>query len=194
MKSEEGFTLVELLVALAAGGFLLALLGWLVGTLSHELHPSARSSDFDQLEAAAPVLTAFLQTIRPADGSNTIQYDGDHLAGMVDPPLARRSGGPLKLDLTVARAADGEALTLELNEAGDAGGDPVAPLEHRQLVHGYKAIDIDVAPGERAGDPPRLISLHFVRQNGEQWDLAVEPRLNAIGGCRFDPISMTCRA
>lgn len=189
MRGEEGFTLVEMLVALVAGGLLLASLGWLTGMFGHEVRSAARNDGFGQLAEIAPSLTSLLETIRPADGTGKLDADEAHLTGQVDPPLSRAGSGPMRLDLAVVRDRDGEALDLKLS-----GSDTQADAEtERRLVHGFKAITIDVQQAEPAGGASRLITVGFTTPTGESWDLVVEPRLNAVGGCRFDPISMACR-
>lgn len=189
MKGEQGFTLVEMLVALVAGGLLLASLGSLTGMLGSEVRRTARGDQFDQLAKIAPSLTLLLQSVRPTGGTKTLDADASHLTGEIDPPLARAGQGPMRLGLTVMRDRDGEALDLDLgNPADDASA-----TDNRRLVHGFRKIDIDIRQSDPGTGVPSLITLGFTTQSGEDWDIVVEPRLNAIGGCRFDPISMSCR-
>ena len=198
MKGEQGFTLVELLVALVAGGLLLALLGAMTGALGAEVRRAARDDRFSEIAAAGPLLDHLLAGAMPAPGSRqAIEADAGHLSTYVDPPLSRRGAGLMRLDLAVVHEADGEALQLTLSPADPSDGAP--PGSVHLLVHGMKAIEIstDDAVKPDAGNAvrlPRLVTIAFTTPAGETWEAAVEPRLSGSGGCRFDPISLTCRA
>lgn len=189
----NGFTLIELLAAMAAGGLLLALLGYMTGMLGREAG-HARADPFDQIADAAPILGGLLEDIPPAGGDES-RFEGapDHLIADVPPPIAWRDRGPMRLELVAAKAPDGVALDVTITPKEDGRSGRSAKTD--RLVHGLRSIDFSYRDksGEETTARPRLIVISFVTKAREKWDLAIEPRLNAPSGCRFDAISLTCR-
>jgi len=195
MKSEQGFTLVELLAALAAGALLLGALGALTGMIGRESRQLTRPDSFDEIAAAAPVLRTLLgQALHDQAGRSTLTGDEGGIQATVEPPQSRMMAGSLKLALDVRRTSKGEALELTLSPIEPAQG--TAWTEQRTLVHDMKSIDLHLTrnPDARPGDPPRLVEIAFVTLTGQHWDIVVEPVLRGWAGCVFDPISLQCRS
>jgi len=192
MKGEAGFTLVELLAALVAGGLLLALVGAMTGGLGRQLQRADQDQAFAAVAAAAPILRNLIAAASPAPNG----FDGSdrHIEAVVAPPMAIGAAGPLKMQLDIVRASDGVALDVTLDADDNGGGDPRLPIR-RTLLRGFRAIafDYDADPVDQADSLPDLVRIELTDPRGAHWTIAAAPRLNAAGGCKFDPISLACR-
>ena len=67
MTRPNGFTLVELLVAMVAGSLLLASLSWMLGNVSHSLKAPAKDRVAAQLSQIEPTLSQLISHIQPPD-------------------------------------------------------------------------------------------------------------------------------
>lgn len=197
MNREAGFTLVELLAAMVAGGLLLASLGWTVSSLGREL---ARSRDADatgDAAATAALLVTMLEQAYPVakDGSG-FEGHGDGLTALVPPPMAAGDAGPMRLTLRVAPAKGGEGLFARLEPVQPGSAFPAALTGERMLLGGYRAIRFDYADGPAEAPPrlPRLIGLTLTAPDGAVRRISAVPRIDSDGRCRFDPVSMECRS
>lgn len=184
-----GFTLVEVLVALVAGGLLLAALTSVVAGLAKDLKKTEVTNGLAQLKAVAPTLRELIESAAPTDEASAIEPD--ELSLTVPPPQALGPVGPLKMDLVVRRSGKGKGLFV----AFDSTDLPAVVRQRQLLVDGFNRIEIDAEPAAGgASRLPRLIRITFANRGEDPIMLTFRPRISATGTCRFDPISMTCRA
>ena len=197
MSDERGFTLVEVLAALVAGGLLLASISWTVGSLGREVRTPDRAHNIVQIEAITPSLVTLLEGAFPVepDGRGFTGGAG-RLTARVSPPLALGPVGPLLLELEVRSTVKGEALFLSFTAEDAAIHLPDSVTRPQLLADGFREIRFDSVRQDEPGRKrlPRLITISFTDDKGVVVPIAVAPRLTSDGRCRFDPISMTCRA
>jgi len=193
MKGDAGFTLVELLAALFAGSLLLAIVGAMTGGLGRELLHGRRSTDFDQIAAVTPLLRSLLTSTSPTAG--TFSGSAHSVEAEVSPPMALGGVGPLKMQLDVVSARDGEGLELSLESDDGPSDDRRLPLR-RTLLHGFRSIAFDYGADQvaNADTVPDLSGVTLTDRQGAEWTIAAAPRVNTAGGCKFDPISLACRS
>jgi len=189
-----GFTLVEVLVALVAGGLLLAALTSVVSGLSNDLTKTQAENGMTQIEAAAPILHRLIENAVPAEEASIIQPDKLELT--VPPPQSLGPIGPLKMDLMVRRSGRGQGLFLAFNATSPSAEVPSAVRQWQLLVDGFDSIEITSEPaaGGSGQRLPSLIHISFIDGHQEPVALTFRPRISSTGACRFDAISMTCRA
>jgi prepilin-type N-terminal cleavage/methylation domain-containing protein len=195
MNRTEGFTLIETLLALVAGGILLVGLGWAIRGLTRQFQRSARLTDVERIEAATPFLEREIGwALPPATGSPFVGA-ARHLSLTAPAPQALGSVGSVRLDLDISAIASGVGLTARFNPTRP---DQILPPQARQsvrLVEGFK--DIRFRYLRRASDParspPRLVTVEFTGKDGTIFPLGIEPRLTMAADCVFDPDSQTCR-
>jgi prepilin-type N-terminal cleavage/methylation domain-containing protein len=196
MTKGNGFTLVELLVAMVAGTMLLGSLSWTLATLGRELRASTRAGAGHHLDAAAPMLAGLIEQIVPApSGRKAVLAGPGSLAMITVPPAALGAIGPVRATLSVRPYQGGAALYVGFAPVDASAPLPAAARAERRLVDGYRRIDFRYAlPAAREAHlPPKLVTIGFTDPQGRTVTLAAAPRLNSGGSCRFDPVSMTCR-
>ena len=197
MTDERGFTLVEVLAALVVGGLLIAELGWTMGGLGDELHARPKHPELAAVRVIAPPLSALLTgALPPTPGGAGFDGDRDYLKFHTAPPAALGAIGPMTAELRVRATATGRGLFLQLTP--DMRGDhlPGAVTDERRLADGFAEIDFsyETRPRPNAATLPRLITISFTAKDGRTAKIVAAPRLTSDGNCRFDPISMACRA
>lgn len=192
MKQANGFTLVELLVAMVAGSLLLVSLSWMLGSVTHILKASPKDETIAQVGELAPVLTRLIEQIPPPDKDVAAASIGADGASFVSqPPQALGADGMMTVTLKAEQQADGLGLVGEFE--GQRQG---RPWQRRDiLAHGFSAIDFDARWPDAPGAPklPSLVTIRFATREGETARIVATPRLTGGGPCHFDPISMTCR-
>lgn len=196
MKS-NGFTLVELLVAMVAGSFLLISLSWAVASLGRELRQSRTIETRDRVAAIAPALTALVEQALPTSpGTEPIVVEVDKLAITTAPPDALGSVGPVRLSFLVRKASNLAGLYARFDPADKEAPLPKGAGVEITLIRDQRDIRFEYvrAAGRDARLPPQLVTITFTGQDGRSTRLSMTPRLNSSGDCRFDPISMTCRS
>lgn len=197
MTNERGFTLVEVLAALVAGGLLLASISWTVGNLGREVQAPNQAHRIAQIEAITPTLVTLLEGAFPVepDGSGSTG-EASRLIARVSPPLTLGDVGPLELRLEIRRTANGEGLFLAFTSVDPATHLPDQVTRPHLLADGFRDIRFDYERHDEPGRKrlPRLITIRFADDKGSVVPIVVAPRLTSDGRCRFDPISMTCRA
>lgn len=189
-----GFTLVELLVALVAGGLLLAALTSVVSGLAKDLAKTRAENGLAQVEAVAPTLHELIERAIPTD--ETTAVEPDELELTVPPPQALGPIGPLKMGLMVRRSGKGQGLFVAFESVSPNTDVPAIVRQRQLLVDGFSSIEIGSEPATNASGQrlPRLIRISFANRHEDPVVLTFRPRISATGACRFDPISMTCRA
>jgi general secretion pathway protein J len=163
-KAERGFTLLELLLAVALLAMLMVLLTTSIGMVSHRLGRGA--AQLDRAEIVALVqnyLRATLgQTLAVAIASNdptaaVIDFDGsaDAMAFVGRAPASAPSGGLMKLELRFDRGQRGApgALVVDWKPYRDAGSDETR-RGARQLFAGVSAVGFAYFDPGGADRPP----------------------------------------
>ena len=153
------------------------------------------------------MIAALLSTTLPPPGRD----DGNGFAGRPDgaeftalPPEALSRLGPVRVNLLIAPTGTSElGVFAEMRPTGQTAIGTAAP--HRQLlIGGLQAAQLAYAEDAAASmrdtwlDPGRVpalirLRLHLVDEVAERQPVTVAVRRHVAGGCRFDPISLTCR-
>jgi len=215
-SAEAGFTLVELLVALALFSLLtLVLFGSIRFGTTAWMHGTTRADQVDQnlhvqnllrqlIEAAYPLFVADRAT------GGHIDFDGtDHSLSFLAPtPIALGTGGRSRLRLTVERR--GEHADILLTSKPELAWPEIASLQvTKALLAGAESARFSyfgVARVDRAAGwhdtwsgqlaPPQLvrIQVRFAADDPRTWpDLLISPRITADVGCVYDPLTTRCR-
>jgi prepilin-type N-terminal cleavage/methylation domain-containing protein len=216
----HGFTLLELLVALAVSGLLLAVLSQTLGSLQLAVHRALSvDANGDELERGRQMLATLLAAALPAaaeDVAAGFVGRSDRADFVASPPDALSRLGPLRVRLLVAPAGRNQlGLFAELRTAR-SGGTAAPALQRDLLIGGLQWAQLAYSAGaagvtgsvggasatmafqDQWVEPGRLPALVQVRwrladEDGERQPVTVAIRRNLSGGCRFDPISLTCR-
>jgi prepilin-type N-terminal cleavage/methylation domain-containing protein len=195
-EHQAGFTLIEVLAALLAGTLLLLSLTAMLSSLGGELRQPKHAPDMAAVGAVAPILTSMLESALPAsEGQDEFEAAADHLVARIPPPLALGPIGPMKFTLEAAPSSNGVGLFTSITAADPAIALPLGISERRLIADGFRDIEFSYEEHtDAAVDLPRLIRIRLTTDDGKIYPLAIEPRITSAGACRFDPISMTCRA
>ena len=192
---DDGFTLVELLVAHVASSMLLASLSWAIATLGRDLRGRSDTGPLAQIISATPILTQMLEgAMLPGTDGKGFEGTTDQLMAIVPPPLAAGPVGPVALTLRSQRDGRFQNLVATLRPV-----DATAPWSSSQasahmLIKGTDDIRFDYVARADSGRPqlPALITIEF-KLKGETKRIAIAPKRTSDGSCRFDPISQACR-
>jgi len=194
--SSAGFTLVELLIAMAVGSLLLGALGWTIASLGRELQASQRGASVKQVEAITPALVTLLESAMLPD-SKDIEFDVEphRLEAVVAPLAILGSVGPVHLTLTARRVEQGMALFAKMEPVLRGRSLPKAAQQDVQLASGFRNIrfEADEDDDANSGTLPSLVKINFTDAHDQETTIAAIPRINSSTACRFDPISMACR-
>lgn len=189
MKSEAGFTLVEVLVVLVAGSLLMVSLSWVLQGAARDFRQAvsadAQSPRTDGLET----LARLIEGAQPGATQGADSFNSNEVGYIVETPTALQTPGSARLTLSVRGNSGDRQLVAELQPLSGDGpsGMPVESI----LLSGVSGLELDVGTASRAGLPGPL-TLEF-EQGGKQHKLIFRPRITADGICRFDPISLACR-
>lgn len=204
---DDGFTLVELLVAMSLLTVLMALVfgGLSFGTRAWE-KTSRRATGADDVRFAQALIRDDISASYPmlqSSGSPSIAFDGGASALSL---LTRGPRGHAKVNLAVSSRPHGITLTRAMRDelALDAAAGP-AP---RILIDGAQSVTFSYfgapSPGRPrqwndswsgATRPPELVRVEVVFPPGDsrRWPaLIVAPRIAADVACRYDPASKYC--
>jgi prepilin-type N-terminal cleavage/methylation domain-containing protein len=192
-RSEAGFTLVELLMAMVASSLLLILLGNVVAMLGQRLtHGSANQQQF-ALGQSANAFTVLVARTVPTNNPDYINISTQSITFPIQPSQSDNQQSALLVRFDVSRSANGNQLIASL----------VDPVSH-QMVEGTQelliansrgALTLSAEEAVDAGPEFRLtlIKVNWADQQGRAHQWVAGPRINARIGCRFDPISLSCR-
>lgn len=185
MTDQRGFSLIELLVAMAAAALLLVTLASVTGGLAARARSNDRTAPLIEEARAGAALAALVARAVPTDQPTALVAE----EGALRFPVAGDEGDAQSVSLTVGNG--GEALEVALQ---DQQGRTIAGSEEL-LIEGAREISI-TAPIVGASNGDRRLSrveVSVTRADGSQYSLAASPRITARPGCRFDAISLECR-
>lgn len=214
MDGQAGFTLVELLIALAVTALLsiglyeglrLGIHGW--------NSADAHASGADSLAQLRGFLQRELEQAYPAYSADDppqahIDFTGgpDRLSFTGPAPASLLAGGLAHIGLMAEPAADGLRLELEAQPVRDSASRTTARDE---LLDGVAGLSFAYFGEDRPEDAPswhdrwegrrvlpRLVRIRLTFPSGDPrvWpDLVVAPRLSVDAGCVFDPQLRYCR-
>ena len=196
MTRDPGFTLVEVLTALVAGGLLLAALGYVVGGLAQDLGAADRNATLHQIEAVAPRLSEMITAaIPPARNDDVLVTRPDLLVMTVPPPQSLGTVGPLRLTLGAEPQNGVQALVARVVALDPDIRLPPSVTAPQTLVTGLKALSFRYQarrnPIGRA--LPALVTIVFTDGRGRIYPLIAAPRIDVSAACQLDQVSMTCR-
>lgn len=204
-----GFTLLELLVALALSAMLMALLaqaiaGLRVRSVAASQDAAAAAHRQSGKRALALLLAGALPSATPG-GAATFVGDARSAAFLAVPPQSLATRGTLRVRLLVEPVSASQVgVYLETTpETPSLAG--AAGVGRRLLLSGLTSAsfeyaaraDADMRPEWQAGGHlPALVRLRLQWQGTDAVrveDLVVAIRRQQTGGCPLDPISMSCR-
>ena len=213
---QSGFTLVELLVALALFSLLVTVLFNNVHFgLQAWKHGGARAEDVQHMMAVQELLRrtigdAYPMYVTDAVTGPRIDFDGtkDALSFLAGAPASANVGGRYRFKLFVERRSGADDLVLsaipELVLSGGSTADTrtvvLRDVDHADFSYfGRPAGErnpqwIDI--WSKRDDMPALVRVRVAFRPGDtrSWpDLVVAPRTTADVSCVYDPLTMRCR-
>jgi general secretion pathway protein J len=217
-RSESGFTLVEILVAVALVGLLSTLIvgGVRLGAQAWT-KAGRRSAGAADIDAVQDLVRHTIASAYPAFASSdptdrSVAFNGDHasLALVAPLPVAIEAGVWARERFFVAQHGGAPALFMgwHLDLPASDEGTPlpentVLLLEHVRAAHfGYFGLSEDMQnrvwqeswTGRRF--LPEMVRVRIERDNPllASWpELVAEPRATADPACRYDPVDVGCR-
>jgi general secretion pathway protein J len=213
---EAGFTLVELLVALALFGLLsTALFGSIRFGMTAWMRGTTRADQVDQILHAQNLLRGLIEEayplFRPAvPFGGHVEFDGTQqsLDFLSSTPIARGADGRSRFRLAIERRGDGAnlVLTSSLELAWpERGAQPVGAV----LLAGVGGVELsyfgvtgadriatwhDAWRGQSTLPQLTRIRVRFAGGDSRIWpELVIAPRLTADVGCVYDPLTNRCR-
>lgn len=183
----NGFTLVETLVSIVAGGLLLGAISFVIAGLGDDLRESESLGE-SQLQPARSILETALSSARFADEKfEPLPRSADSLVfRMIAPAALRREG---YVDAVLEVSERGEASSLVLRSRANAFP-PVEILKDQQDL----SFEFEDVP-ESNGEFVRAIAIVFRGQGDAKTNrIKISPKINGRGACVFDVISQRCRS
>jgi prepilin-type N-terminal cleavage/methylation domain-containing protein len=204
--ARRGFTLLELLVAMAVSALLLALIAQAIGSLQ-QANRSARDAwgrDAAFLLDQRTLVALLRDALPPASGGQQWSFDGrsQRLEFSIVPPQALQRRGLLRAVVTLTRAeAQASEAVVEFRTLSGKAIE-VLPRQSIRLGQGFAAFEyVDRVGGKSLAawrDESRLPALIRLNlrdaQGGTRTVVAVAPRRQRAASCPIDPVSMQCRA
>lgn len=217
--ASRGFTLVELVVAVALLGLIAALLfdGLRFGLRAWRSTTQVAANVAD-IAAAQQFMRSRLEVLYPFEATPSAHrraypVDGDSARLAFSAPLPIAASAPGLHRFTLAQRKSDESkfdLVVSWRRDWNGAADPldVRPAAEEVLLERIRALDIDYlerhASGERRwvdrwqdrATVPELIRIRvaFPDDDRREWpELLVAPRLTADANCAFDVVSQRCR-
>jgi general secretion pathway protein J len=213
---QSGFTLVELLVALALFSLLVTVLFNNVHFgLQAWKHGGGRAEDIQHMMVSQELLRRMIGDIYPmyvtdAAAGPRIDFDGtkDALNLLASAPTSANTGGRFRFKLSVERRSGESDLVLsaipELARSQDTAMGTrtvlLRDIDHADFSYfGRQAGERNPQWGEiwsKRNEMPALVRVRIAFRSGDarSWpDLVVAPRATADVSCVYDPLTMRCR-
>lgn len=216
-RREGGFTLLELLVALALVGLIVAML---FGSLRFGIRVWEAGNETIEASAELRLVQGFIRrqlgqafpVVRSKrSGDSYVEFDGqrDSLAFVAPMPAHLGGGGLYQITLTVERSSGDYSLLMARRLFHPDVDDDVDDDEPMVLIEGLRDIEFAYFGAEDNTRSPewhsewremdRLPSLvriaaEFPRDEKRQWpELVVAPVIDMDAGCIYDPNTKKCR-
>jgi general secretion pathway protein J len=213
--NDAGFTLVELLVALALFSLLIIVL---FDNVRFGLHAWQRGSvhaeQFERSMMSQDLLRRTIGNLYPmliADGgAPRIDFDGtrDAVSMLANAPIVADGGGRFRFRFSVERQQD--RTDLVMNSEPELGGPRASPMTARRVLlsdidraefayFGETAAERSVQWSDswtRRSDIPKLVRVRVAFRSGDArvWpELLIAPRILADVNCIYDPITTRCQ-
>lgn len=185
--TRNGFTLVETLVSIVAGGLLLGAISFVIAGLGDDLRKS-ESLNENRSHAARSILENALHGARFADQNfEPLPHSEDSLWFRMAAPAALQQQGYVNavLQISVKDAAKTLVLQSETNA--------FPPIE---ILAGQQDISLEIKEvPEAQGEFVRAIAISYRGQgNADASEIIIHPKINGRGACVFDVISQRCRS
>lgn len=187
--NEKGFTLIEVLVSLVVGAMLLGSVSWIISGLAKDLKVSENIEQPKTVLQTGALLENILSDGRFVDQSGrAMPRTANSLDFEMRAPEVLGRPGFISSKLVVIKNALGESLVLQL---------PGTDLPETLLLNNMDSISLSYKAASGPQDPSpfvRRIAITFkAKHRTEEQTINIRPRINAVGGCIFDPISQQCR-
>ncbi|HEY4943388.1 MAG TPA: prepilin-type N-terminal cleavage/methylation domain-containing protein [Rhizomicrobium sp.] len=203
MKTQSGFTLLELLVSMTLLGLLFVLLfgGLRFGMRAWE-RGTTTTDAVDSVRVAQDLLRREIERACPRRGAANpqdtprVEFTGAASQLRFLAPAPGAAGGQRCMPMTLAAQPDGklQRLTLALG----------VNREGADLLHGAQSVELSyLAAGgvwqsgwRGQADLPALVRLRvtFAKGDARQWpELFIAPRISAEADCTYDPATKSCR-
>jgi general secretion pathway protein J len=215
-SAEAGFTLVELLVALALFGLLsLALFGSIRVGMTAWMHGTTRADQVDQSLHAQTLLRQLIEDSyplfipeQPVGGHVYFGGTSHSLDFLASTPMALGTGGRSRFNLTVEPHGDLADLVLSSNLElawPESASQPATKallrgVERAEFSYFGTARSDRVAAwhadwsGQTALPQLMRIQVRFPANDPRVWpELLIAPRIAADVGCQYDPLTDRCR-
>lgn len=185
--TRNGFTLVETLVSIVAGGLLLGAISFVIAGLGDDLRES-ESLNENQSHGARSILENALHGARFADQKfEPLPRSEDSLRFRMAAPAALQQQGYVNAVLQIS--GKGTTKTLVLQSETNIFP-PVEILAGQQDIN----LEIEEAP-EAQGEFVRAIAISYRgRGDADARQIKIHPKINGRGACVFDVISQRCRS
>ncbi len=217
-QGDEGFTLLELLIATILGGFLLAAVG---GALAYTGKARARidraEADFHDIDAAKQMISRILANAQPvlngpAYADRTVDFEGsaDEVRFIGRLPDAVADDQIARQELSLEGSEPSRSLWLSWSLAlPPARTDAVQPLYRMKIVDKVRSLQFTFFGRDQPQHTPAwrdswiglstlplLVRIEFAPDNPGKVPptvFFVSPVVSATPGCRFNPENVACR-
>ncbi|MEP3226280.1 MAG: prepilin-type N-terminal cleavage/methylation domain-containing protein [Parasphingorhabdus sp.] len=188
--NDKGFTLVEILVSLVVGAMLLGSMSWIISGLAKDLKGSEDIEMPKALLQSSALLEDILNDGRFVDQSGTaMARSAKSLDFEMRAPATLGRSDFINAKLTTVRNGSGESLVLQL--PGSDGLETTLFNNMEKISLSYEtAID------EQGSVPlvQRITITVKAKHRAQEQAINIRPRVDAVGGCIFDPVSQQCRS
>jgi len=186
---ENGFTLIEMLVSLVVGAFIIGSISWVTSNLAKGLEAEATSDFSQELLDAHNVLDKIISNARFKEpGGAHLKRTKKFLEFDIRGPDSLGKSGYERARLLLNNNPTPQ-LVLEFDN-------PLLP--ETIIVHAANELEISYKEtGDQNGTDRHLVQIQLSFYSNDEENrhiLSLYPRINGQGTCIFDPISQRCRS